>query len=276
MPDPNPIPPTNPSPEEPTPMLEVHPPHHTVSTWRDFFIHIATIVVGLLIAVGIEQAVESIHHHHQLHQIEADLHVEAVSNQSVGTRNLAQINRDLSWLLQLRTRVDAIRGGAPRSTFIYPPHIHGYPGDPADNDRILPSVAVWDAVRQNGLIDLLPRDEAIIYAKFYRISDIFDVSFARLRDDWRKLSAFELQFAVGPPGTQPDINRMSSLQLDQYSALLAEVFLSAQDVKRHLQIQIAWNEGAVSLQVPLIGEYLRTHPDPIPAETPSPDRPSTL
>jgi hypothetical protein len=47
-------------------MLDVHPPEHTPHSWRDFFIHIATIVVGLLIAVGLEQGVEAIHHHHQV------------------------------------------------------------------------------------------------------------------------------------------------------------------------------------------------------------------
>ncbi|MGH8335618.1 MAG: hypothetical protein ACRETL_02060 [Gammaproteobacteria bacterium] len=42
-------------------MLDVHPPHEAARTWTDFFIHIATIVVGLLIAIGLEQAVERIH-----------------------------------------------------------------------------------------------------------------------------------------------------------------------------------------------------------------------
>jgi hypothetical protein len=32
-------------------MLDVHAPHEAVHTWRDFFIHIATIGLGLLIAV---------------------------------------------------------------------------------------------------------------------------------------------------------------------------------------------------------------------------------
>ncbi|GAC1422327.1 MAG: hypothetical protein NVSMB62_17930 [Acidobacteriaceae bacterium] len=36
-------------------MLGVHPAHHAANTWRDFLIHIATITVGLLIAVGMEQ-----------------------------------------------------------------------------------------------------------------------------------------------------------------------------------------------------------------------------
>src|ERR1017187_10104742 len=42
--------------EEPPAMLDIHPAHHAASTWRDFFIHIATIVLGLLIAIGLEQA----------------------------------------------------------------------------------------------------------------------------------------------------------------------------------------------------------------------------
>jgi hypothetical protein len=28
-------------------MLDVHPAHHVASTWRDFFVHIATIVTRL-------------------------------------------------------------------------------------------------------------------------------------------------------------------------------------------------------------------------------------
>jgi hypothetical protein len=48
------------------PMLEVHAPHESIHTWKSFFIHIATIVIGLLIAVGLEQAVEAIHWHKQV------------------------------------------------------------------------------------------------------------------------------------------------------------------------------------------------------------------
>jgi len=31
-------------------MLDVHAPHETVHTWKDFFIHLTTFVIGLLIA----------------------------------------------------------------------------------------------------------------------------------------------------------------------------------------------------------------------------------
>jgi hypothetical protein len=52
--------------EVPDPMLEVHAPHESIHTWKSFFVHIATIVIGLLIAVGLEQAVETIHWHKQV------------------------------------------------------------------------------------------------------------------------------------------------------------------------------------------------------------------
>ncbi len=44
-------------------MLDVHPPHSPTHTWKDFFIHVGTICVGLLIAVGLEQTIEVVHHH---------------------------------------------------------------------------------------------------------------------------------------------------------------------------------------------------------------------
>ena len=69
-------------------MLDVHPPHAPPHTWKDFFIHIATICVGLLIAVGLEQTVEWIHHRHQLHQLEQDLQTEGIRNLHVALDNI--------------------------------------------------------------------------------------------------------------------------------------------------------------------------------------------
>jgi hypothetical protein len=40
--------------------LDVHAPHHRVEGWKDFFIHLLTISVGLLIAVGIEGCVAKV------------------------------------------------------------------------------------------------------------------------------------------------------------------------------------------------------------------------
>jgi hypothetical protein len=47
--------------------LDVHAPHHPIGGWKDFLIHLITITVGLLIAVGIEGCVER-HREHKLVQ----------------------------------------------------------------------------------------------------------------------------------------------------------------------------------------------------------------
>src|SRR5580693_4165763 len=73
------------SPKEQAPMLDVHPAHHAASTWREFFIHIATIVIGLLIAVGLEQTVEYFHHRQQVAEIRRSLAEERRINDVIFT-----------------------------------------------------------------------------------------------------------------------------------------------------------------------------------------------
>ena len=92
-------------------MLDVHPPHHAATTWRDFFIHIATIVVGLLIAVGLEQSVEAIHHRHQRAETRENLIEEVTQNREILARDIGSLNSeqkmleaDIEILHQLRAR----------------------------------------------------------------------------------------------------------------------------------------------------------------------------
>ena len=234
-------------------------------TWKDFFIHIATIVLGLIIAIALEQTVELIHHHDQRRQLQADLHQEISANRDFGTQNLAHLDRDMLWLLELRSRVDALRDGGDKKSFVYPPPPLGYPGDPNHSDRRLPAEAVWDTARQNGLIELLPRDEAQLYTIFYRLTDIYADSFSDLTEDWAKLTAFEFQFERSRTLTAPDVQSMSRAQLDQYAAILSKIFMRARDVKRHLQIQIAYNGYTLDHSFnPDIEQYLQTRPDPLP------------
>ena len=62
-------------------MLDVHPPPHAAHGWRDFFVHIVTIVIGLLIALGLEQSAEGIHHRHQVREARDAIAEERAANQ---------------------------------------------------------------------------------------------------------------------------------------------------------------------------------------------------
>jgi hypothetical protein len=69
-------------------MLDVHPAHHAATTWKDFFIHIATIVIGLLIAICLEQTVEYLHHRHLARHAREALLSERDTNERSNNLNI--------------------------------------------------------------------------------------------------------------------------------------------------------------------------------------------
>ncbi len=75
-------------------MLDVHAPHETVHGWRDFFIHLATITIGLLIALGLEGCVEWMHHRHLVQEAEASLHREIENNSTVLVEAVANLQKE--------------------------------------------------------------------------------------------------------------------------------------------------------------------------------------
>jgi hypothetical protein len=140
-------------PEVSASMLDVHALHQTVRTWKDFFIHIATIVIGLLIAIGLEQTVEFFHHRHQVaearEQLETELRINVAifDTQILEMRRLAPIlQRDLEALHFLRERP-----GAPRSS---------WPGELSwwyvDYTYVL---SAWNAAHESSVLALMPRRE---------------------------------------------------------------------------------------------------------------------
>ena len=139
-------------------MLDVHPPHHAASTWRDFFIHIATIVIGLCIAVGLEQTVEFFHHRHQRHQLEEDIRDEA-------QRNIARIQANQkSFAVYIAWYRDVLKAGREATpsadfvTFVVPPRVNSASaGRPLDN--------VWVAAKASAAIAVLPREEVETFGR---------------------------------------------------------------------------------------------------------------
>jgi hypothetical protein len=61
-------------------VLDVHAPHEPLHGWRDFFVHLSTITIGLLIALSLEGCVEWRHHRHLVHEAEASLQTEIEAN----------------------------------------------------------------------------------------------------------------------------------------------------------------------------------------------------
>jgi hypothetical protein len=61
-------------------MLDVHAPHERVHGTKDFFVHLFTITIGLLIALSLEGLVEWRHHRNLVHEASAGLRSEIDQN----------------------------------------------------------------------------------------------------------------------------------------------------------------------------------------------------
>jgi len=138
-------------------MLEVHPPHEAAHSWKDFFIHIATIVVGLLIAVGLEQTVEWFHHRHQMHVAREHIHDEVLVNQRIVLQNERGTERIIANLEHSLAVVQSLQGKkpAPAETPDFSFGLQGFYD------------AAYTNARDNGTLSLMPYGEAAMYSDAY-------------------------------------------------------------------------------------------------------------
>jgi hypothetical protein len=140
-------------------MLDVHPAHHAASTWRDFFIHIATIVLGLLIAVGLEQTVEYFHHRDQVAQLTEQMRTEAQNNLPLIRDSVARLKVQATYIRSLE---DALLAGKRSGDSV---DVHGVPPNAGSALYLSPSRATWSAAQSAGLAALLPADQAKLFAR---------------------------------------------------------------------------------------------------------------
>jgi hypothetical protein len=164
-----------PDPEISTPMLDVHAPHESIHTWRSFFIHLATIVIGLLIAVGLEQTVEYFHHRHQVAEIRRSLVEERRINEFIFTSACNEFRRyapillgSLQTLTYLRTHPGASPNQWPGRFSFYMLNIHFQD-------------SAWKTALQSAALEYMPRAEVRNYSDVYaRLAEVSDESVAEL------------------------------------------------------------------------------------------------
>jgi hypothetical protein len=138
-------------------MLDVHPPHHSPNTWRDFFLHIATIVVGLLIAIGLEQTVEAMHRHHEMQEAREPIRAEAEVNERVERADVEQTD-----LLIARMNVNLASSKAARTK-------QADPAATLDFTWTLQNFfdAAYSGAKESGALHLMPYEESAMYEDTY-------------------------------------------------------------------------------------------------------------
>jgi hypothetical protein len=86
--------------------MDVHPPHGPIRSWKDFTLHLLTITIGLVIALALEAAVQSMHHRLMVKEARANLRREIVENQKLYTQNLRSLQAKM---VELQQDIDQLR-----------------------------------------------------------------------------------------------------------------------------------------------------------------------
>jgi len=141
-------------------MLDVHPPEHTPHSWRDFFIHIATICVGLLIAVGIEQTVEYIHHRREVAEARKRIRTELTDDRETIRYNIAALtNAQQQWQVDSDILQQSTPSPESLANLKYTWKLN------------LLSTAAWQTAGKTGTLSLLHPEEADRYTYMYTLLD---------------------------------------------------------------------------------------------------------
>jgi hypothetical protein len=199
---------------EDTTVLDVHPPHEGIHNWRQYLLHMSTIVLGLLIAIGLEQSVEAIHRARERADLRESLRrdtEQAIANAQSSEQ--AEIP-SLHWLTSRQQLVrDALRahhtltGSLDRA-----PHVTSTMStDPA-----------WGAAKSSGLLSLLSQEEVEVYSQ----ADLLLDQAARQFSDGVAASGrrgnFEFKFVDPNNNGKVDLSTATPADLSQYRDLLLD------------------------------------------------------
>jgi hypothetical protein len=226
-------------PEE-IPMLDVHPQHAALHGWKDFWIHLATITIGLLIAIGLEQSVEALHRLHLRHELETALRGEAVQNQVNAINNFDVFDDRIAWLLGLRRDVDTMLATHGKANLPYR-RVKNRPR--TSSGELLMATAVWDTVKNNDRLTLLQDELARSYAGNYKQIEMI----VELRSEFTQIqerqNAFESRFADLETPNTPVLSRMNREQLEQYAMLISDTLTAVVAQKTRLMQFFGTNEA---------------------------------
>ena len=174
--------------------MEVHPPHQPLHTWKDFWIHLGTITIGLLLAIGLEQSVEALHHRHQRHQLQEDLRTEAEQNRQLILHDLRMTETE-PWFEQALSAAAAAGKGAEVSFVLPPPPCLAGSVGTAEVRYFAPSQAVWTTARESGLVALLPVDEARLTARLQHNDELLESTRDKVADGCSDLTSMRRRFS---------------------------------------------------------------------------------
>jgi hypothetical protein len=161
-------------------MLDVHPPHHAPQGVRDFFIHLFTITVGLLIALGLEGCVEQ----HRKTELRKEAELKLVEEVKDNEREMD------SFQIALRSEIPMIQ--AFRQALALRQAKHPY--DASKTQLTFPvaslSEASWKTASSTGAVGLMNYGLVQDYAATYSTQEQFEHLSSQVFDTFLTLQSY--------------------------------------------------------------------------------------
>jgi hypothetical protein len=194
-------------------MLDVHPAPHAASSLKEFLIHIATIVLGLLIAVGLEQTVEFVHHRRQVAETREALQRETAKNVALFAIQTEEFHRFTPLLLTDAAILRYLRDHPHSPPQQWPGTFDFYGFHQIYLD------AAWKTAQQSGVLDYMPGDEVARFADLNSRLELLSQLDTSYRDaDFQARAVFI---------SQPDPSQFTPAQIELANERVAQTLVSA-------------------------------------------------
>ena len=189
-------------------MLDIHLPHGKLQGFKEFFLHLFTITIGLLIALSLEGWVEYRHHQHLAREAEESIRAEITNNahEVIRQRQMIkdsqkQLEADLKVLAEWRAH----------------PHAKKGPMDLKINLGSFNDMA-WRNAQNTGAVTFMRYKDAQSFSDIYTYQDIY---FKAVMDSYNDLGNATSLFISSPDDWVPtsaqfdmETDRIGKLQYD--------------------------------------------------------------
>ncbi|HWE47102.1 MAG TPA: hypothetical protein VG407_13835 [Caulobacteraceae bacterium] len=218
--------------------MHVHAPK-PFHGWGELLREVGVIVVGIVIAIGLEQTVEALHRHHQRETLEADLRRDGELNRRYLKSDIVQAQAILDWAVEQASTVD--RAG-PTGALILRRLPGGFIG--------VTDAGVWPSAKASGVVNLLPSDAQNWLEYLAQQYDEAFVSRAsatgRLYDAYAALDQVIVGRAAAGRSGDIDLSALTPAQRSTAADRLRAIAESARGVVRQLLVCDIGNEFILS------------------------------
>ena len=163
--------------------MDIEPPHGPVETWRDFFVHLVIITLGLLIALALEGIVGYIHERRLVHEANANITSEMRDNQKEVESSITaaqQYQKDMKHLIAVMEQMKSGSDlkGSVNITF----------------EKTDLNTASWKTAAATGAIAYMRYRDVKRYEDVYGLQADFELAQDRALDSWANVYAPFMQF----------------------------------------------------------------------------------